>query len=127
MPGSYEIEWQPGDILLMRRSGFFTVPEAEEYVGAAKDAMATAPEAWGLVVDVRAAPPQSEEVQAILTRLMRFTVSRGVRRTAVVAAQAVTNLQQKRITTKPGLHDRDAIAFHSSIDDAFDDVRQALA
>jgi len=127
MPGSYEIEWQPGGILWMRRHGFFTVAEAEEYVATAKDAMTKAPPVWGLVVDVREAPPQSKQVQAILQELMKFTVSSGVRHTAIIAERGLANLQVKRLTTERRVYDEAEIAFHASVDDAYAEVRQALA
>jgi len=49
-----------------------------------------------------------------------------MRRIAIVGNSALTQMQQKRITTGPGLHDKDKIAFHTDMDEAIRDVKRVL-
>jgi len=127
MAGTYSVEWQPGGVLLQRRTGLLTAADAYAYVEAVKIALRTAPAVWGAVVDIRDATAQTEQVQAILQDLIKHVVSRNVCRIAFVTKSALTGIQQRRMTTAPGMHDPSTVAFYQSLDEAMDDVRLAIA
>jgi hypothetical protein len=127
MPGSFNVEWLPGGVLLQTRTGTLTVAQAEQYVAAAKLEIAKAPARWGAVIDTRAAGAQSEEVQEVIQRLIKFVVANKVVRIAMVSTSAITTMQQRRVTTAPGMHDPSTVAFHQDLDEAIADVRNALA
>ena len=127
MAGTFEVEWLPGGILLQRRAGLFTVEQARAYVAAVEKAVKAAPPAWGAVIDTRSAPAQTEDVQEIIQRLIQFVVAKKVQRIALVSTSVVTGLQQRRITTAPGMHDPSTVAFYSDFDEALAAVRSALA
>ena len=126
MAGSFKVEWLPGGILLQTRTGSLTVEQAEQYVAAAKLEIAKAPSPWGAVVDTRGAPAQSEEVQALIQRLIQFVVANNVARIAMVSTSAITTMQQRRVTTAPGMHDPSTVSFHQDLDEAIAAVRSAL-
>ena len=126
MAGTFSVEWMPGGVLLQRRTGLFTAEQANGYVDAVKEAVKTAPARWGAVVDAREAVAQNDEVQAIIQSLIQYVVSKNVKRVAIVTTSAVTGIQQKRITTAPGMHDPSTVAFYSDFDAAVADVRKAL-
>jgi hypothetical protein len=126
MAGTFSVEWMPGGVLLQRRTGLLTAEQANGYVDAVKEAVKTAPARWGAVVDAREAVAQNEDVQAIIQSLIQYVVSKNVKRVAIVTTSAVTGIQQKRITTAPGMHDPSTVAFYSDFDAAVADVRKAL-
>ena len=126
MAGTFSIEWLSGNVLLQRRGGLFTVDEANNYVAAVKDAVKKAPARWGAVVDTRNAVAQTDEVQAIIQDLIQYVVRKSVKRVAIVSTSTITGLQEKRITTAPGMHDPSTIAFFSDYDVAVTDVRAAV-
>lgn len=126
MAGTFSVEWMPGGVLLQRRTGLLTAEQANGYVAAVKEAVKTAPARWGAVVDAREAVAQNEDVQAIIQSLIQYVVSKNVKRVAIVTTSAVTGIQQKRITTAPGMHDPSTISFYSDFDAAVADVRKAL-
>jgi hypothetical protein len=126
MSGSFKIEWLLGGILLQTRSGSLTVEQAQQYVDAAKREIAKAPRPWGAVVDARGAPAQSEEVQALIQGLIRYVVANNVSRIAMVSTSAITTMQQRRVTTAPGMHDPSTVSFHQDLDEAVAAVRAAL-
>jgi len=127
MPGSFNVEWLPGGVLLQTRTGTLTVPQAEQYVAAVKLEVAKAPSPWGAVIDTRGAPAQSEEVQEVIQRLIKFVVANNVARIAMVSTSAITAMQQRRVTTAPGMHDPSTVSFHQDLDAAVAEVRNALA
>jgi hypothetical protein len=127
MPGTFHVEWLPGGVLVQTRSGLLSVEQAEQYVAAVEDAVGSAPSPWGAVIDTRSAPAQTEDVQAIIQRLIRFVEAKHVKRIAIVATSAVTGIQQRRITTAPGMHDPSNVSFHHDFDEAVAEVRAALA
>jgi hypothetical protein len=127
MTGGFSIEWLDGGVLLQRRTGMFTVEEAQEYVEAVKAAVASAPSPWGAVVDTRSAGVQTENVQEIIQGLIQYVVSQRVKRVAIVSTSVVTGLQQRRVTTSPGMHDPSTVDFYTDYDAALADVRAALA
>jgi hypothetical protein len=126
MAGTFSVEWMPGGVLLQRRTGLLTAEQANGYVDAVKEAVKTAPARWGAVVDAREAVAQNEDVQAIIQSLIQYVVSKNVKRVAIVTTSAVTGIQQKRITTAPGMHDPSTVAFYSDFDAAVADVRKAV-
>ncbi len=126
MAGTFSVEWMPGGVLLQRRTGLLTAEQANGYVDAVKEAVKSAPARWGAVVDAREAVAQNEDVQAIIQSLIQYVVSKNVKRVAIVTTSAVTGIQQKRITTAPGMHDPSTVAFYSDFDAAVADVRKAL-
>lgn len=126
MAGTFSVEWLPGGILLQRRGGLFSVDEANRYVTAVKDAIRSAPPKWGAVVDARDAVAQTDEVQAIIQGLIQYVVAKNVTRVAIVTKSALAGIQQKRITTAPGMHDPKTIGFHENYDAALAEVRAAL-
>ena len=127
MAGSFNVEWLPGGVLLQTRTGLLTVQEAEQYVAAVKREIAKAPSPWGAVVDTRNAAAQSPEVQEVIQDLIRFVVAAKVKRIAMVSTSAITALQQRRVTTAPGMHDPSTVSFHQDLDAAIKEVRDALA
>lgn len=126
MAGTFTVEWLPGGILLQRRGGLFSVDEANRYVAAVKAAIRSAPPKWGAVVDAREAVAQTDEVQAIIQGLIQYVVSKNVTRVAIVTKSALAGIQQRRITTAPGMHDPKTIGFHEDYDAALAEVRAAL-
>ena len=126
MTGSFSLEWLPGGILLQTRTGTLTVAQAEQYVAAVKLEVAKAPSPWGAVIDTRGAAAQSEEVQEVIQRLIKFVVAHKVARIAMVSTSAISAMQQRRVTTAPGMHDPSTVSFHQDLDDAVADVRSAL-
>jgi hypothetical protein len=126
MTGSFNVEWLPGGVLLQTRTGTLTVQQAEQYVEAVKREVAKAPSPWGAVIDTRGAAAQSEEVQAVIQRLIKFVVAAHVARIAMVSTSAITAMQQRRVTTAPGMHDPSTVSFHQDIDEAVTEVRNAL-
>lgn len=126
MAGSFSIEWLPGGILLQTRTGSLTVEQAEQYIAAAKLEVAKAPTPWGAVVDTRGAPPQSEDVQELIQGLIKFVVAHKVVRIAMVSTSVITTMQQRRVTTAPGMHDPSTVTFHQDLDEAIAEVRSAL-
>ncbi len=127
MTGTFSVEWLADGVLLQRRTGLLTVEEAQEYAAAVKAAIAAPPSArWGSVVDTRSAPPQTEQVQHIIEQLIQSVVSHGVSRVALVSSSVVTALQQRRVTTSPGMHDPSSVAFFTDFDEALTDVRASL-
>jgi protein-tyrosine phosphatase len=127
MAGSFKVEWLPGGVLLQTRTGSLTVEQAEQYVAAAKLAIAKAPSRWGAVVDTRGAPAQSEEVQELIQGLIKFVVANKVVRIAMVSTSVITTMQQRRVTTAPGMHDPSTVSFHQDLDEAVAHVRSAVA
>jgi hypothetical protein len=125
--GSFKIEWLPGGVLLQTRTGSLTVEQAEQYVAAAKVAILKAPARWGAVVDTRGAPAQSQEVQELIQGLIKFVVANRVMRIAMVSTSVITTMQQRRVTTAPGMHDPSTVSFHQDLDEAIADVRSAVA
>jgi hypothetical protein len=126
MAGSFEVEWLPGGLLLQRRQGVFTVEEARAYVAAVETAVASAPAVWGAVIDTRTAGAQTEPVQAVIQDLIQFVNAKGVKRVAFVRGSAVNGMQQRRVATGPGMHDRSTVSFHVDFDEAVADLRSAL-
>ena len=127
MAGAFSVEWLPGSVLLQRRTGRLSVEEAQQYVDAVKRAAESPPTpAWGCVVDTRDTPPQTEDVQRIIGELIKFVVAHGVVRVAMVSNGVVTDMQQRRVTTSPGMHDPSTVAFYADLDEAVADVRKAL-
>jgi hypothetical protein len=126
MAGSFKIEWLAGGILLQTRTGSLTVEQAEQYIAAAKLEIAKAPTPWGAVVDTRGAPPQSEEVQELIQGLIKFVVAHKVARVAMVSTSVITTMQQRRVTTAPGMHDPSTVSFHQDLDEAIAEVRSVL-
>ncbi len=126
MTGSFNVEWLPGGVLLQTRTGTLTVQQAEQYVAAVKLEVAKAPSPWGAVIDTRGAAAQSEEVQEVIQRLIKFVVANKVARIAMVSTSAITAMQQRRVTTAPGMHDPSTVSFHQDFDAAVTDVRNAL-
>ena len=127
MSGSFKVEWLPGGVLLQTRTGTLTVQQAEQYVAAVKSEIAKAPSPWGAVVDTRGAAAQSEEVQEVIQRLIKFVVAAKVARIAMVSTSAITAMQQRRVTTAPGMHDPSTVSFHQDLDAAIAEVRNAVA
>ena len=127
MAGSFKVEWLPGGVLLQTRTGSLTVEQAEQYIAAAKSEVAKAPTPWGAVVDTRGAPPQSEEVQELIQSLIKFVVANKVVRIAMVSTSVITTMQQRRVTTAPGMHDPSTVSFHQDLDEAIAQVRGAVA
>ena len=78
MTGSFSVEWLPGGVLLQTRTGTLTVAQAEQYVAAVKLEVSKAPSPWGAVIDTRGAAAQSEEVQEVIQRLIKFVVANKV-------------------------------------------------
>ena len=126
MTGSFNVEWLPGGVLLQTRTGTLTVQQAEQYVAAVKLEVSKAPSPWGAVIDTRGAAAQSEEVQEVIQRLIKFVVANKVARIAMVSTSAITAMQQRRVTTAPGMHDPSTVSFHQDLDEAVADVRNAL-
>jgi hypothetical protein len=126
MSGSFNVEWLAGGVLLQTRSGTLTVEQAEQYVAAVKLEVSKAPSPWGAVIDTRGAAAQSEEVQEVIQRLIKFVVAHKVARIAMVSTSAITGMQQRRVTTAPGMHDPSTVSFHQDLDEAVADVRNAL-
>jgi hypothetical protein len=124
--GSFNIEWLPGGVLLQARTGMLTVQEAEQYVAAVKLEVSKAPTPWGAVIDTRGAAAQSEEVQEVIQRLIKFVVANKVARIAMVSTSAITAMQQRRVTTAPGMHDPSTVSFHQDLGEAVAEVRSAL-
>ena len=127
MAGSYSVEWRTGGVLLQRRTGLLTAEDARGYAAAVKAALRSVPPSWGAVVDIRDAIAQTEEVQAIIQDLIRYVVSKKVCRIAFVTKSALTGIQQRRMTTAPGMHDPSTVAFYQDLNEAMDDVRAAVA
>ena len=127
MAGTFSVEWLPGGILLQRRGGLFTVDEANRYVAAVKDAVRSAPPRWCALVDARDAVAQTDEVQAIIQGLIQFVVSKNVTRVAIVTKSALAGIQQRRITTAPGMHDPKTVGFHENYDAAMAELRAELS
>jgi hypothetical protein len=127
MTGSFNVEWLRGGVLLQTRTGTLTVQQAEQYVAAVKLEVAKAPSPWGAVIDTRAAAAQSEEVKEVIQRLIKFVVANKVARIAMVSTSAITAMQQRRVTTAPGMHDPSTVSFHQDFDEAVTEVRNALA
>jgi len=126
MTGSFNLEWLPGGVLLQTRTGTLTVQQAEQYVAAVKLEVSRAPNPWGAVIDTRGAAAQSEEVQEAIQRLIKFVVANKVARIAMVSTSAITAMQQRRVTTAPGMHDPSTVSFHQDLDEAVAEVRNAL-
>lgn len=126
MAGTFNVEWLPGGILLQRRGGLFTVDEAKSYAAAARAAIQKAPPRWCALVDAREAVAQTDEVQAVIQDLIKYVVANNVTRVAIVTKSALTGIQQKRITTAPGMHDPKTIGFHHDYDAALEELRAAL-
>ena len=127
MTGSFDVEWLPGGVLLQTRTGSLTVQQAEQYVAAVKGEVSKAPSPWGAVIDTRGAAAQSVEVQEVIQHLIKFVVAAKVARIAMVSTSAITAMQQRRVTTAPGMHDPSTVSFHQDLDEAIADVRSALA
>jgi hypothetical protein len=127
MAGTFEISWDEPSVLHVRRSGLFSLDDAASYQVAMERALAAARPPFGIVVDVRGAPAQSEEVQPTLERVMRATEQAGVTCVAIVADSTITKIQQRRMTTQPGVHAVDAVTFHTELDAALQHVRDAVA
>jgi hypothetical protein len=53
-----------------------------------------APSPWGAVIDTRGAAAQSEEVQEVIQRLIKFVVARKVAQIAMVSTSAITAMQK---------------------------------
>jgi len=127
MAGSFSVDWLPGGVLLQQRTGLLTVDQANAYAAAVEKALEAAPPRWGAVVDAREATAQTAEVQTIIQGLIQHVVAKQVKRVAFVTASAVTGMQQRRITTAPGMHDPSTVAFHTDLDAAVADVRSAIS
>src|SRR5450432_538323 len=124
---TFTVEWlQPG-ILLLRRTGLLSVDEANQYAATATRLLQTAPARWGAVVDVRGATAQTEQVQAIVQRIIQTFVSKNVARMAMVSSSTITEMQQRRVATAPGMHDPKTLAFFGDFDAAVADVQSAIA
>jgi F0F1-type ATP synthase gamma subunit len=104
-----------------------SVDEASDYAATAARMVTTAPARWGAVVDVRGAVAQTEEVQQIIQRIIQAFVSNDVARIAMVSNSTITEMQQRRVATQPGMHDPKTLAFYRDFDQAVVDVRTAIA
>lgn len=127
MAGTFEVNWDEPSVLHVRRTGLFSHDDAESYRVTMERVLAGAVPPWGIVVDVRGAPAQIPDVQPILEQVMRRTEESGVTCVAIVVDSSVTKMQQRRLTTQPGLHAVDAVTFHTELDDALLHVRAAVA
>jgi hypothetical protein len=126
MSGTFKVEWLPGGVLLQSRTGVLTVEQAREYVAAVERAVGSAPARWGAVIDTRDAVAHGADVQTVISGLIQFVNSKGVRRIALVSTRATTEIQQKRVTTAPGMHDPSIVSSHRNLDEAIVAVRTAL-
>jgi hypothetical protein len=126
MTGAFDVEWLAGGVLLQRRSGMLSVEQAQQYVSAVLAAIKDRPDRWGAVVDTRNAGVQTEEVQAILQGLMQVVAANNVARVALVSTSVVTQMQQRRLTTAPGMHDPSTLLFFTDLDEAVAAVRKHL-
>lgn len=124
MSSTFEFNWRDDGILVVKRTGLMTPADADAYFEATRKAQEQAPPVWGMVVDVREAPPQNEQVQAKLQEVVKFHVANGVRKVAIVGKSVVTTMQSKRILTGEGLHNE--IDFYTDMDQAIEDVKKAL-
>ena len=70
---------------------------------------------------------QTDEVQAIIQGLIQFVVSKNVTRVAIVTKSALAGIQQRRITTAPGMHDPKTVGFHENYDAAMAELRAELS
>ncbi|MDX6256437.1 MAG: hypothetical protein QOJ11_2771 [Frankiales bacterium] len=126
MAASFEWSWVDDAILLVRRTGLMSVQEAEQLLKATEEATAAAPAVWGMVVDVRDAPPQADAVQSKLRDVVAMHVERGVSRVAIVTRGTVTGMQMKRMASEPGMFEVSRVVYFNDLDEAMADMRQAL-
>jgi hypothetical protein len=126
MAGSFEVKWLAGGILLLRRSGLFTLDEARAYVTAAEKELTKTPVRWGAIVDLRQAIAQTDEVQELVQGLVRKVAAKGPLRMAVVTTSTITTIQERRITIGPGLHDAATTDFFDDYDTALQAMRKAV-
>jgi hypothetical protein len=126
MSGTFNVEWLPGGVLLQRRDGLLNVEQAKEYVAAVQLAVNAAPAHWGAVIDTRDAVAQGNDVQEVIQGLIQFVTTKNVLRIALVSSRATTEIQQKRVTTAPGMHDPSIVSSHKDLDEAIAAVRSAV-
>ncbi|HEY5202335.1 MAG TPA: hypothetical protein VIJ31_15660 [Acidothermaceae bacterium] len=55
-----------------------------------------------------------------------FVVANKVARIAMVSTSAITAMQQRRVTTAPGMHDPSTVSFHQDLDEAVAEGRNAV-
>jgi hypothetical protein len=65
-------------------------------------------------------------VQEIIQGLIKYVTAKGVLRIALVSTRATTEIQQRRVTTAPGMHDPSTVSTHRDLDQAIADVRAAV-
>jgi hypothetical protein len=117
MSGTFDVEWQPDGVLLLRRTGLLSLDEGIAYAAAAKKAIRAAPADWAILVDLRDAGA-GDEVRAQIGSIVQYSVKHNVRQIAVVTMTAAEGIQQRRISTAPNLVDSSVIAFYTDVDEA---------
>ena len=98
----YSIEKKPYGYLLTF-GGTIEADEMQKWADESAAALAGAPASFGVVVDMRELTPLEPDAQTTMVKGQQQYKAKGMQRSAVVLANAVTTLQFKRLAQQSGI------------------------
>lgn len=84
--------------------GFITEDEMKKWLEESKIALQTAPKSFGVFVDMRTLKPLPTEAQKHMQEGQKLYKEKGMVRSVVILANAVTKMQFKRIAQETGIY-----------------------
>jgi len=84
-------------------SGFMTADEVTKWFNDSKRALTTAPQSFGIFVDMRTLNPLPTDAQAILQEGQKLYKTKGMKRSVVILAGAIQTMQFRRIAKETGI------------------------
>ena len=84
--------------------GFIDENEMKKWVEESKIALQTAPKSFGIFVDMRTLKPLVAEAQRYMQEGQKLYKEKGMTKSAVILANAVTKMQFKRIAQETGIY-----------------------
>lgn len=94
---------------------FIKAEEMMAWVDESKNALAAAPNEFGVFIDMRTLKPLPADTQAHMEEGQRLYKGKGMIRSAVVLASATTKMQFKRIAQETGIYEWERYIDASSV------------
>jgi hypothetical protein len=85
--------------------GFIQPDEMKTWVDESKKALATAPAKFGIFVDMRELKPLSKDAQEHMQEGQKLYKAKGMARSVVILANAITKMQFQRIGKETGIYE----------------------
>ena len=83
---------------------FINENEMKKWVEESKSVLQTAPKEFGIFVDMRTLKPLAPEAQKFMQEGQKFYKEKGMIKSVVILANAVTKMQFKRIAQETGIY-----------------------